>query len=58
MDVHEREDEAASFVRRFLKHPTFDTQAKRMSNVARLSRKGVWHRKIHVANEIYLQWMR
>lgn len=39
MDVHD--DEVASFVRRFLGHPEFDTQAKRMGAVVRISRKGL-----------------
>ncbi len=32
-----RQDEAATFVRRFLRHPEFDTEAKRMGAVIRVS---------------------
>jgi hypothetical protein len=31
------QNEAAAFIRRFLRHPDFDTQAKRMGRVVRLS---------------------
>ena len=33
--------ETAEFIRRFLKHPAFDTQAKRLGIVARVSSGGV-----------------
>ena len=38
-------DDAAAYVRRFLRHPAFDTKAKRMAVVARAYSKGVqyWH---------------
>ena len=37
--------EASIFVRRFLRHPEFNTQVKRMGTVVRISRAGlsVWH---------------
>lgn len=40
------DDEAASVIRRFLKHTEFDTQAKRMGTVVRLSHAGIrrWRR--------------
>jgi hypothetical protein len=42
-----RADDAAHFMRRFLKHPSFNTQAKRMGVVARVHHQGVdfWQRK-------------
>ena len=39
LDVRRRE--AAEFIRRFLRHPTFRTQAKRMGVVARAHANGV-----------------
>jgi hypothetical protein len=41
-----RADDAAHFVRRFLKHPRFNTQARRMSIVARAHHGGIefWER--------------
>ena len=33
--------EAAAFIRRFLQHPTFDTQSKRLGVVARVSAAGM-----------------
>ena len=41
-----RADDAAHFVRRFLKHPRFDTQAQRMGVVARVHPAGIdfWQR--------------
>ena len=40
------DDRAAEFVRRFLRHPKFDTQTKRMGNVARVHPGGIryWQR--------------
>jgi len=35
------DDRAAEFIRRFLRHPAFDTQAKRMGVVARVHADGV-----------------
>jgi len=54
MDVHE--DEAASFTRRVLGHPQFDTQAKRMGAVVRISRKGIWVWHLHVEKEMQHNW--
>ena len=39
LDVRRRE--AAMFIRRFVRHPEFDTQAKRMGTVARVHDGGV-----------------
>jgi len=54
MDIYD--DEAASFVRRFLRHPDFDTQAKRMGAVIRISRKGLWIWRLHAEREMQLDW--
>ncbi len=48
--------EAAVFVRRFLHHPNFDTEAKRMGNVVRLSHAGIYLWRLHVENEARLDW--
>jgi hypothetical protein len=43
-----RGKEAAEFIRRFLRHPSFDTQANRMGVVARVHAGGVlWWRAKH-----------
>lgn len=56
MDV--RKQDAAVFVRRFLQHPQFDTAAKRMGLVARVSPPGlaVWRSK--AAYETPVDWVR
>jgi len=48
--------EAASFVRRLLRHSEFDAQAKRMGTVIRVSptRISVW--RLHAENEVFLNW--
>ena len=48
--------EAAAFVRRFLHHPNFDTEVKRLGNVARLSHAGIFLWRLHVENEAPLDW--
>jgi len=49
-------NEVANFVRRFLRHREFDTQAKRMGLVIRLGPAGltVWH--LHAEKEISYIW--
>jgi len=54
MDIYE--DEVASFVRRFLRHPAFDTHAQRMGTVTRLSRKGLWVWRLHAEHEAPFAW--
>ncbi len=51
-----RQYEAAVFVRRLLRHPEFNTQAKRMGAVIRVSQVGlsVWY--LHAEKEIRLLW--
>jgi hypothetical protein len=48
--------EAAFYVRRFLRHPEFDSQAKRMGIVARANVQGLWcwqHKRI---GKIFVHW--
>jgi len=54
MDIHE--DEVASFVRRFLRHPEFNTHTKRMGTVVRLSRKGLWVWRLRAEEQIQISW--
>ena len=51
-----RQIEHASFVRRLLHHPEFDTQAKRLGSVLRLSHAGVsaWH--LRHQHEMHYEW--
>ena len=48
--------EAAVFVRRFLRHPEFNAQAKRLGKVIRLSRAGISAWRLHTDREIRLEW--
>ena len=49
-------DEAAEFIRRFFRHPTFRTQAQRMGKVVRVHHSGVnyWH--VNVKKAYTLSW--
>jgi len=51
-----RKNEAAAFVRRLLRHPEFDTQAKRMDAVIRVSRGGLRVWRLYAEQEIALSW--
>ena len=48
--------EAAIFVRRLLRHPEFDTQAKRMGTVVRVSSVGIVSWRLHAEREIRVGW--
>jgi hypothetical protein len=50
------QNEVAAFVRRFLRHPEFDTQAKRMGKVVRASHAAlvVWRPKAQ--SESHVEW--
>ncbi len=50
--------EVATFVRRFLRHPEFDTYAKRMGNVLRVSHTGVSAWQIHTETERHFAWLK
>lgn len=56
MDV--RKQDAAIFVRRFLQHPQFDTAAKRMGTVVRVSPPGLTVWRINAAQEMPIGWVR
>ncbi|CAG0989436.1 hypothetical protein METP3_02555 [Methanosarcinales archaeon] len=48
--------EVASFIRRFLKHPTFDNNRKRIGKVVHISHIGIriWH--LHAEKEEKIAW--
>lgn len=54
MDV--KKQEAAVFVRRVLRHWEFDTQAKRMGVVIRVSSMGIAMWRLHAEEETYVDW--
>jgi len=49
--------EAASFVRRVLRHRQFNTQAKRMGTVMRLSHLGITVWYLHAEEEVFVEWI-
>jgi hypothetical protein len=51
-----RQDEAATFVRRLLRYREFNTQAKRMGKVIRLSTVGLSVWEIHREKESNFGW--
>jgi len=51
------QNEAAAFVRRFLRHPGFDTQAKRMGRVVRLSHVGLAVWCLRAERESHTAWL-
>lgn len=48
--------EAASFIRRFLRHPEFITQSKRMGRVVRVSRARISVRAVSERREKTVKW--
>ena len=48
--------EVASFIRRFLRHPAFNTRAKRMGKVIRVTHTGMRIWKLHAEKEERLVW--
>ncbi|MEW6030992.1 MAG: hypothetical protein AB1564_00585 [Chloroflexota bacterium] len=48
--------ETAIFIRRLLKHKEFNTQAKRMGCVVRVSQAGLSCWRIHARTEIHYKW--
>jgi len=50
------QSEAASFIRRLLRHPEFDTKSKRMGAVIRVSHSGLSVFRVHSEQEIRFQW--
>jgi len=49
-------DQAASFIRRFLRHNKFQTQAQRMGCVIRASSAGLTVWRLHAESEISFTW--
>lgn len=52
------QNEVATFVRRFLRHPNFNTQAKRMGRVVRASHAGLAVWRLGLQTEIRTVWNR
>jgi len=50
------DDQAADFIRRFLKHPRFDSQAKRLGKVVRVQADGAHFRQMGNPVLQNLQW--
>ena len=50
------DDQAADFIRRFLRQPVFNTNAKRMGSVARVHATGVQYRRIHDRTSNSIAW--
>jgi hypothetical protein len=50
------QNEAASFIRRFLKHPALHTQSKRKGKVVRLTHTGMRIWQLHAEKEDELVW--
>jgi hypothetical protein len=46
----------ANFVRRLLRHREFDTEAKRMGTVIRISQPGITAWRLHAEQEISFTW--
>ena len=49
-------DEAAAFIRRFLRHAAFRTQARRMGKVVRVYHHGVSYWEVNVKKAQVLGW--
>ncbi len=52
------QNEVATFIRRFLRHPDFDTRAKRMGRVVRVSHAGLVVWGLRAQTEIHIGWSR
>ena len=52
------QNEVATFIRRFLRHPDFDTRAKRMGRVVRVSHAGLVVWGLRAQTEIHIVWSR
>ena len=51
-----RQSEVAAFARRLLRHPDFNTQAKRMGAVIRISHAGLSVWRLHAQEEASFDW--
>jgi len=54
LDVHR--EEVAVFVRRFLRHPEFNTKRKRMGCMVRVSHAGLSVWRVRVNEQVRLEW--
>ena len=52
------QQEVASFTRRFLKHPDFDTAQKRMGAIVQANQNGLRVRRLNQAGETALPWLK
>jgi hypothetical protein len=52
------QNEVAAFIRRFLSHPDFDTQLKRMGRVVRISHTGMLVWRLRSQTEVPFVWQR
>ncbi len=52
------QNEVSTFVRRFLRHPDFDTQVQRMGRVVRVSHAGLGVWRLRSQTEIHTVWTR
>jgi hypothetical protein len=50
------DDEAAEYIRRFLRHPEFRTQSQRMGKVIRVRHSGVSYWQVYHRGEQHLDW--
>jgi hypothetical protein len=50
------DDEAADYIRRFLRHAEFHTQSRRMGKVVRVRHSGVTYWQVNVNKEHVLRW--
>ncbi len=50
------QNQTAQFVRSFLKHPDFNSRAKRMGRIVRLSPAAIAAWKIHDEHETHIEW--
>jgi hypothetical protein len=48
--------EIASYIRRVLRHPAFDTQGKRMGSVLRVTSTGITAWRLHAEAEEHIPW--
>jgi hypothetical protein len=51
-----RKDQVAEYIRRLLRHPEFNTQAKRMGRVVRVAQSGIHCWRINVDVEQFFDW--
>ncbi|MBM4255794.1 MAG: hypothetical protein FJ147_07845 [Deltaproteobacteria bacterium] len=54
--IESRQSRTATFVRRFLRHSAFDTAAKRMGKVIRLSSVQLVVQELHRGGQIVFDW--